>query len=434
MRSGRLHIALIAALAIYPTLLFGTGTSAAAQEMLLHSFRPYGSPPCCFHARTADGFDPFYSNLTIDTAGNLYGTTTAGGIFGYGTVFKLTHTASGWTEAVIYAFGHNLADGGVPEGGLTLDAAGNLYGTTHGGGANNSGVVFELVNNGDGTWAEKVLYSFNNTDGYGPWAAPIFDAAGNLYGTTESGGAYNYGTAYELTPTGGGNWSEQVLHSFGNGTDGATPFAGLVMDAAGNLYGTTWLGGANLCDGAGCGTVFKLSPTGGGNWSEQVIHNFINNGVDGNQPWAGSLIFDSSGNLYGTTTLGGTYLCEGGSVGCGTVYEMTPTAGGNWTEQVIYSFNGGGPGGEDPTSAVLFDAAGNLYGTTYFGGLLEGGTAFKLTLRDGRWTEQVLHPFGASGDGVTPASGLIFDRAGNLYGTTMEGGLYDGGTAYEITP
>ena len=430
MRSHRAYIGLLVAPAIFAGLLFVTGAWAATQETILHSFRPSAIPPG-LHAGTNDGYEPLYVNLIMDEAGNLYGTTAGGGIFGYGTVFKLTRTGDFWTEAVVYAFGHTQANGKGPVGGLIFDAAGNLYGTTRDGGDYNDGTVYELVHNADGTWTEKVLHSFNDTDGAGPYAPLIFDTAGNLYSTTQVGGAYNSGTAFELTPTGGGDWTEQVLHSFGYDTDGMYPTAPLVFDAGGNLYGTTGYGGEYQSGG----TVFKLSPTMGGGWTEQVLHSF-GSGVDGREPYAGGLIFDSFGNLYGTTAYGGINVCGEGSGNCGTVYELMPTGGGNWTEQVLYNFTDNFNDGHFPTSSLLFAAAGNLYGTTlYGGGRNNAGTVFKLTPAGGGWTEQLLYSFtGTNGDGTNPGGGLIPDGAGNLYGATFGGGAYDGGTVYEIAP
>ena len=277
-------------------------------------------------------------------------------------------------------------------------------------------------------WPEKVLFSFNGTDGSGPTADLIFDAAGNLYGTA-GGGEYGAGTVFELTPTAGGGWTETVLHNFGNGTDGAYPSGGLVFDAAGNLYGTTPDGGTYSCfGGGGCGTVFELTPAAGGSWTEQVLHNF--NGVtDGYQPVAG-LIFDAAGNLYGTTA--------GGGPG-GTVFELTPTGDGNWTEEVLHTF-GIGTDGAVPTAALVFDAAGNLYGTTYHGGTNNScvytgcGTVFELTYSGGTWWYQVLHNFGSGSDGYWPQANLIVDAAGNLYSTTFQGGTHGEGTVFEVTP
>ncbi|MGA2369618.1 MAG: choice-of-anchor tandem repeat GloVer-containing protein [Candidatus Korobacteraceae bacterium] len=295
-----------------------------------------------------------------------------------------------------------------------------------------------------GGWTEKLLYSFcaqtNCPDGEYPYAGLIFDAAGNLYGTTQSGGnvggncgTYGCGTVFELTPTGGGSWTEQVLHAF-NGTDGSTPFAGLIFDAAGNLYGTTEDGGAY-----GEGTVFELTLIAGGGWTEQVLYSFGNGTGDGTAPIAG-LIFDAAGSLYGTTVSGGTYTCFGGDE-CGTVFELTPTAGGGWTEQVLHNFTGAYNDGAYPYGDLIFDTAGNHYGTTSEGGNAGAGTAFELTPTEGgSWTQQVLHSFGIGTDGARPNAGLVFDAAGNLYGTTYFGGTNNSmcscnscGTVFELT-
>ncbi len=376
-------------------------------EKVLHSFNDNGM----------DEYYPF-AGLISDAAGNLYGTTAAGGTYGGGTVFELTLQAGvGWTEQVLHNFG-NGTDGSGPFAGLIFDAVGNLYGTTEEGGSSGWGIVFELTPTSGGGWTETVLHSFqhNGTDGYVPVAGLIFDAAGNLYGTTSGGGTYGNctyfgcGTVFELTPTSGGGWTEQVLHDFGNGTDGAKPSAGVTFDAAGNLYGTTVEGGTYTD-----GTVFELTPTAGGGWTEQVLWNF-GSGTDGAGPYA-SLIFDAAGNLYGTTWAGGVY-------GAGTVFELTSTAGGGWTEQVLHSLSGDGTDGANPDAVLTFDAAGNLYSTTYEGGAYSCGgpgcgTVFEMMpTAGGGWTEQVLHSFGSGRDGAEPAAGLIFDAAGNLYGTT----------------
>src|SRR5271157_110097 len=335
-----------------------------------------------------------------------------------------TWAATNWSEKVLHSFNNNGTDGALPYAGLIFDAAGNLYGTTWLAGTYGYGTVFELTPTAGGGWTEQVLHSFGNgTDGNQPVAGLIFDAAGNLYSTTVGGGDYDYGTVFELTPAAGGGWTEQVLHSFGNGTDGASPYAGLIFDAAGNLYGTTYLGGTY-----GYGTVFELTPAAGGGWTEQVLYSF--DYTDGAHPEAG-LIFDFAGNLYGTTAFGGTGTFRSG--GCGTVFELTPTAGGGWTEKVLYSFgnslsDGLGPGG------LIFDAAGNLYGTTAYGGTYGGGTVFEVTpAAGGGWTEQVLRSFNGT-DGAFPSAGLIFDAAGSLYGTASEYGAYGDGTVFELTP
>ena len=450
------------AMAVISALTFALSQSAQAQapatgagqtELILHSFSNNGS----------DGSHPF-AGLIFDAAGNLYGTTEGGGPYGnYGTVFELTPTGGGgWTEQVLYSFNLLPGGGAYPTAGLIFDGAGNLYGTTSGGGSshcyNGCGTVFELSSVAGGGWMETMLYSFCPQggvcpDGDTPNAGLIFDAAGNLYGTTQGGGTYGSGTVFELSPAGGGNWTETVLHSFNrDGTDGFQPFGGVIFDAAGNLYGTTPYGGTTT-DTSDGGTAFELSPTAGGTWIEQVLHNF-GNGADGAYSYSG-LIFDAAGNLYGTTYGGGSYSsCSyygHGDVGCGTVFELSPTAGGGWTEQVLHNFDNG-VGGFAPWAGVIFDAAGNLYGTAVRGGssgswncVFAGcGTIFELTpTAGGNWTEQLLHNFGNGTDGYSPTGGVITDAAGNLYGTTQSGGTYGweggtygfaGGTVFELTP
>ena len=320
-----------------------------------------------------------------------------------------------WTEKLLHSF--NGTDGSVPDAGLIFDTAGNLYGTTYYGGTYDYGTVFELTRSHDtahGGWTEKVLHSFNGADGGNLFGGLILDAFGNLYGTGNAGG-FGFGTVFELTRspnTAGGGWTEKVLHSF-NGTDGAVPDAALIFDAAGNLYGTTTYGG-------GLGNVFELTPAAGGGWTEKVLYNV------GNVPFGG-LIFDSAGNLYGTTYYGGTY-------GHGAVFELTPVADGSWTEEVLYSFHNNDADGAGPYPTLIFDAAGNLYGTTYNGGFYGYGTVFELMpAAGGGWTEKVLHSFNGT-DGAYLFGGLIFDAAGNLYGTTVVGGSHGYGTVFELTP
>jgi uncharacterized repeat protein (TIGR03803 family) len=349
-------------------------------------------------------------------------------------------------EKLLYSFegNPNGTDGFDPRAGLIFDAAGNLYGTTQFGGSDGSncthlgcGTVFELVPGTGGKWTEKVLYSFCSAgasgchDGSLPGANLVFDAAGNLYGTTEDGGAYGVGTVFQLSPNTNGRWTEKVLHSFGNGTDESQPAGSLIFDPAGNLYGTTTNGGTY-----GSGTVFQLSRGTNGKWTEKVLHTF-GKGKDGKKPVAG-LIFDAAGNLYGTTADGGAYGSNdcGFDTGCGTAFQLSPGANGTWTERALHSF-GNGTDGAQPGARLIFDAAGNLYGTTELGGVYGGGTAFRLKLgTNGKWTERVLHSFGNGMDGIGPSAndGLIFDAAGNLYGTTMVGGSHLLGTVFEITP
>ncbi len=420
---GLSSIRLRAALAIFAVALFVAGT-AASQETVLHSF-----------GNGTDGEGP-QAGLVQDDAGNLYGTTAVGGIHQYGTVFELSpREGGGWIETVLHSFNRNGTDGAYPYAGLVLDAAGNLYGTTTSGGIHTCdgiyagcGTIFELSPRQGGGWTETVLHSFGSlADGYYPYAGLIFDSHGNLYGTTFGGGIHGYGTAFELTPREGGGWTETVLHSFGNGTDGVSPDAGLIFDSLGNLYGTTNSGGIH-----NAGTAFELSPREGGGWTETVLHSF-GNGSDGANPDAG-LVLDGHGNLYGTTLAGGIHTCL--NYNCGTVFELSPEEGGDWAERVLHSFNQNGSDGAHPVADLIFDAAGNLYGTTLDGGIhTYYGAVFELSPAEGgNWTERVLHSFGNGTDGVSPYAGLIFGSTGNLYGTTTAGGIHGGGTVFQITP
>jgi uncharacterized repeat protein (TIGR03803 family) len=309
---------------------------------------------------------------------------------------------------------------------LVFDAAGNLYGTTMGGGSSGLGTVFKLTRKPDGKWKETVLHSFENDgkDGAEPFAGLTFDGAGKLYGTTAYGGAHGgflcCGTVFELSPNRDGTWTETVLHSFvTNANDGSVPETGVIFDAKGNLYGTTVAGGP-----LGWGTVFELTPSGDGHWSEHIVYAF-QGGDDGRQPDSG-LIFDGAGNLYGTTS-------RGGASGVGAVFKLTPNEeGGVWTESVLHSFNG--MDGSAPFAGVIFDAQGNLYGTTAQGGPHFWGTAFKLApTASGSWKESVLHGFNFN-DGAGPSASLIFDSVGNLYGTTSFGGRTRQGTVFKLTP
>jgi len=415
MQNRNLSLGFCAAAIVAVAVLGPAPRSMAQQEKVLHSF-----------GNGTDASTP-QGNLVSDAAGNFYSTTYTGGAYGQGTVYELSPKAGGgWTERTLHSFGHG-ADGSSPRSGVIFDKAGNLYGTTITGGFYGQGAVFELLPKADGGWTEKLLHSFNGTDGEYGWDKLIFDTAGNLYSTTTLGGAYGQGNIYELTPKAGGGWTAKVLHNFGNGADGAQPQGGLILDAAGNFYGATTYGGTQ-----GYGTVFELSPKAGGGWTEKVLHSFAS-GTDGANPFSG-VIFDAVGNLYGTTFWGGA------TSGYGTVYELTPNSVGGWTENTLYSFpNNYGADGSNPWPTVTFDAAGNLYGTAQFGGGSSpgGGTAFELSpAAGGGWNFTVLHTFESNGiDGLNPSFTNIFlDASGNLYGTTGGGGTYGVGTVYEITP
>jgi uncharacterized repeat protein (TIGR03803 family) len=400
---------------IFAAALFLTSAWATDHETVLYNFGTNGN----------DGGGG--TSLIRDAAGNLYGTTSNGGIypcgiFGCGTVFELSPVAGGgWTEAVLHNFGDGT-DGAQPNG-LMMDAAGNFYGVTGSGGLYGGGIAYELSPSQGGGWTESVLYNFSRGGGYGNGSYSLIkDAAGNLYGTMFYGGTYGEGMVFQLSPNEGGEWTETVLHSFGNGSDAAYPEAGVIMDTAGNLYGTTYGGGVNRI-----GAVFELSPRQGGGWTETILHSF--NGSDGSGPWA-SLIMDAAGNLYGTTEQGGAYCPP---FGCGTVFEMSLDAGGDWTETVLYSFDNL-PDAELPVSSLIRDGAGNLYGTTSEGGENDDGTVFEVSPRQGGWKESVLHSFGNVNDGSVVFGSVVMDRAGDLYGTTLNGGAYYSGLAFELTP
>jgi len=326
-----------------------------------------------------------YAGLIMDGNGNLYGTTKLGGSFkmpgGGGTAFELSppSTSGGnWTETILWDFGNpvNGTDGLNPYAGLLMDANGNLYGTTSAGGqytavvSSGGGTAFKLTQTAGGSWNESLLWNFGNMgDGATPFAGLTLDANGNLYGTTKAGGANGVGTVFKLIPpsSSGANWSEAVLYNFAGGTsDGATPFAGVTLDASGNLFGTTTAGGANSA-----GTVFELTRPviPGGAWSESIVYNLGSYKVDGTIPYGG-LIIDPSGDLFGTTTAGGTKSA-------GTAFELTP--GAAWVESILANF--AGAEGSTPDGGLIFGQNdGELFGTTFAGGGNNGGTVFEISL------------------------------------------------------
>jgi uncharacterized repeat protein (TIGR03803 family) len=364
-----------------------------------------------------------FSGLTFDAKGNLYGVTGAGGNDNRGTIFELTPGSQGWTLTTLHSF--NGQDGGSPNGGLIFDAAGNLFGTAFGGGTG-GGTAFEMTP-GSGGWTFSVLYEFclqyHCPDGGDP-SAVIMDGLGNLYGTALAGGSYGDGIVFELMP-GSSSWDETILHSF-DGSDGYFPYAALTFDKAGDLYGTTFYGGAY-----GVGSAFVLKHVSGGGWKERVLYSFCSAGFplcdDGLRPYAG-VVLDGRGNLYGTTTQGGGNTC--GETTCGTIFKLAPTHDGHWRHTVLYAFPNPG-NGSFPTGGVTIDKAGNLYGATVAGGIggCSGGcgVVYKLApSANGKWTYTVLHKFDGS-DGAQPLGGLIFDNKGNLYGTAYS-------VVFEITP
>ncbi len=376
--------------AICPLLNCVLATVAPAQTFtVLYQFRS-----------GTGGINP-YAGVVLDAKGNLYGTTQYDGAFASGTVFRID--ASG-KEKVLHSFSQFGGDGVFPDyGTLVRDSSGNLYGTTIWGGVSQQccGTVFKV----DASGKEVVLYRFNGTGGDGfPLAGVVRDPSGNLYGMTPNGGPDNAGTVFKIDSTG----KRTILYSFMGSPDGAFPQAGLLRDAKGNLYGTTINGGPSFA-----GSVFKVDPTG----QETILYNFTG-ASDGDFPESG-LIRDAHGNLYGTTF-------DGGSQSAGTVFKVD-TSG---QETVLYSFTGGADGGFPIEASLIRDSAGNLYGTTPQGGSADFGVVFKI---DTTGKETVLHSFSGK-DGKIPYGTLVLDKAGNLYGTTSEGGAYGGGVIFKLTP
>jgi len=392
---------------------------AAWTEKVLNSFDEY----------TIGGFEPF-SGVIADSAGNLYGTTYFGN-YGYGGVFELSPPGPGqsaWKITPLYYFSNN-SDGGYPVGNLVFDAAGNLYGTTRYGGQDFVGVVFELSPPAAGQtgWTLTTLHSFatDGVDGNSPFGALVFDHAGNLYGTGSEGGKYNGGVVFELSPPAAGQtgWTETILHAFKGGTDGAEPEAGVIFDGAGRLYGTTYEGGTG-----DNGTAFRLTPPAAGQtaWTETVIHRF--DGATGASPEAG-LVLDAAGNLYGTNSAGGAF-------NHGTVFKLVaqPTGNSGWAQTVLHNFNG--TNGSTPYAGVIFDTAGNLYGEAGAGGASNDGVVFKLAAPAAgstTWTSSILRTL-TGPNGSSPGGGLIFDAAGNLYGASQYGGAYNFGAVFKLSP
>src|ERR1035438_4036954 len=397
---------------VYGTALEGGGTSGAGvvfeldtagQETVLYSF-----------TGGADGAYPT-AGVIRDSAGNLYGTTQGGGTAGAGVVFKLDRAGQ---ETVLSSF-TGAADGGYPTAGVIRDSAGNLYGTTQGGGITTGecstgylpgcGVVFKL----DGTGNETVLYAFTGlADGAFPYAGVIRDGAGRLFGTASGGGITTgtcgtggCGVVYKLDTTG----NETVLHSFSGVPDGAFPEGGVVADSAGNLYGTTYNGGIPAIYG-GQGAVYKLDTAG-----QETVYPF-GGPLRGSNPTTG-VIRDPAGDLYGATP-------EGGTADEGVVYKLNAAG----QEKVLYSFTGGADGGA-PNGGVIRDSAGNLYGTTGGGGAANCGVVYKV---DPAGQETVLYSFTGGADGAGPIASLIRDSAGNLYGTTYSGGTAGYGVVYKL--
>ncbi len=400
----------LAAMAITLELaVAGTQSLQAQTYSNLHSF-----------TNGSDG-NTLFAGPTMDRAGNIYGVTTYGGAGGHGTAFKLSKRNGNWTLQTLYAFAGGT-DGDSPFANVTIGPDGNVYGTTilGGGGCqpDGCGIIFKLTpparicTRVSCPWTETVLYRFadSSTGLRTPYGGVTFDAAGNLYGTTAIGGSgscngQGCGAVYKLTPS-GGTWTESVMYNFTGFEDGAFPMATMAIDQAGKLYGTTYYE-----------SVFELAPSGGG-WTENTLYTF-HNGSDGGNPQAG-VIFDSAGNLYGATTTI-TQQDPGG-----VVYELSHSSG-SWVYSVLYTYrNSGGIFGN-----VAIDSAGNIYGTAVNGGTQQAGSVFKLTNSGGVWTLTDLYDFGGI---AWPEGNVLLDAAGNLYGTAMNGGQYGDGAVWEIEP
>jgi uncharacterized repeat protein (TIGR03803 family) len=349
-----------------------------------------------------------FGSPTRDPKGNLYGTTNGGGAYGHGTVYQLTPNASGkWTERILHEFSKNDPAGQEPNASSpAIDAEGNVYVTTQvGGGPYTYGTVFKLTPGSHG-WKVTVLHRFGANDKTGgPWAGVIRDGRGNLYGAE--------GCVFELSSSSKG-WKENLPHCFpAFQGDGSVVFAGLVRDPHRNLYGTTEHGGPSKDCGGGCGTIYELSPQPDGKWKETILFGFL---TDGAFPLVGALALDDAGNLYGTTATG-------------TIFKLAPGTGGHWKFTVLYIINQG-----EPAAGVVRDEAGNLYGTTIDGGPIGCGVIYKLTpVKSGKWAYTVLHNF-TGNDGCQPDANLILDDKGDLYGTTIVGGAYGGGVVFQLTP
>jgi uncharacterized repeat protein (TIGR03803 family) len=381
--------------------------SATAQTFqVLHNFTNGG-----------DGGTPPYT-LAKDTFGHFYGTASMGGQNGDGVVFKMTQTNSHWVLTPLYNF---TDQDGQPGWGVNFAADGTIYTNASyiplfGGSCGNALRLQPPPNRPASIltpWNGTSLRTYvQNQDGC-PTGNLTLDSAGNVYGVTQNGGAHGGGSVFELTHTSSG-WTETILYGFTGGDDGAAPYSGVILDSAGNVYGTATARGAY-----GYGVVFKLTNTGSG-WTESVLYAF-QGGNDGGQPVAG-VIFDSAGNLYGAAE-------SFGSGGGGTVFELSPSGGG-WNFSVLASLTGEA----GPVASLTVDAAGNLYGTNFRDGAHAYGSVFELTPSGGSWTYTDLHDFTGGADGGYPGGGVTLDASGNLYGTAVQGGANNFGLVWEITP
>ena len=419
-------------------LVFPPDVAAASSGKIIYSF--------------GGGTDGAYpeSDLIMDAAGNLYGTTNRGGTgcygTGCGTVFELVRTKDGWKHQVLYSFAGGTNDGADPTAGLVFDSAGNLYGTTAGGGGSNCdgggcGTVFKLARNSQGGWSESVLFSFTGTDsdGWSPNSDLIFDTQGNLYGTADGGTGMGFcggelwgevwcGIVFKLTPNSDGTWKEATIYDFQGAPDAAVPVGPIILDTDGSFYGATEYGGTGPCvlghdeynPPAGCGALYKLTPSGGG-WTETVIYSFLRG--QGSKNPSGGLIVEKPDLVLGTSLHGGD--------GVGAFFQIAQTKKG-WEQTVLYRFYGD-PDGENPVGRLAMGREDNLFGVTVGGGANGTGTVFELERTTRGWKERVL--FNLSSTYGFPQAGPVVGSQGDIYGTLS--GYYDSGllgAVYEVVP
>lgn len=416
---GGIDLWMTLAVAVVAIAIIVAATQVEAQTFtVLHSF-----------TGGADGAYP-RAGLTLDRAGNLYGTTEGGGEHGWGVVFKLKRTGSSWLLSPLYSFAGAPNDGADPESRVVFGPDGSLYGTTADGGTDYAGTVFKLnpaaraCNSAICPWTETQLHIFpdpEDTDGFYPSGDLTIDPQGNIYGTTSGGGAgdpygcdgLGCGVVYEVSQT-QGNWNESVLYAFTGSADGGVPSGGVIFDHSGKLYGTASFGN---------GTIFQLASSQSG-WSLNNLYTFMRQS-DGWYPDEAG-VFDASGNLYVSSADGG-----GGGTNGGAVVELQRSSG--WSFNLVYAFTSNN--GRNTSGTLVMDAAGNLYGTSGAGGMWGVGAVFKLTPTANGWTYSTLHDFTPNGsDGFRPVGGVVMDAAGNLYGTSSAAGAGGVGVVWEITP
>ena len=368
----------------------------------------------------SDGSQPWSNYFISDAKGNLYAATAGGGTYSAGTVFMLSPAGK---ETVLYEFTGANGDGNAPHGRLAFDAKGNIYGTTQSGGTNGTGTVYELSKR-SGVWTEKVIYNFSATgaDGISPSAGMTIAPDGTMYSTTPDGGAYSGGVIFSLKKTVKG-WKQTVIHNINFPSEGGFPYEGVMRDAAGNLYGVAPAGGASQQ-----GVVYRLSPSKNG-WVDTVLYSFTGQNGDGSGLYWIDLISDATGNIYGATSFGGTN-------GTGTVWELVYSkTKKSYSESILYEFGSSGSGdGNNPYGGLAMDSKGNLYGTALNGGSSNLGAFYRLTKQGKTWKETILHSFVGANDGAQPTGNPYIDAQGRLYGMAETGGTANLGIVYRIKP